>query len=271
MIPTTTPNIQKSLVYVQEWEESELGWGQRADGYSLHRYHADIAQFVHEYWSRMPDRTPEEYSRPCGSPFTGYITTAHYEKFFQEQTKGVRLCSRDYSALILELAEHYATEYHKGQIRCKTAEPFITHPQTVVNLLKEYGYEDPATKCIAWLHDTVEDTNLTIDEITEVFGKGIAEGVHLLTRDVPRDAYNKRILAAPRDIQVIKLCDIIHNSMTLEVYTPEFALEKITEYKKVYVPLAKSINADIANRLLENMNNYLSLQMQPAEKKAVEQ
>ena len=255
---TNTPNIQKNIVYVQEWEESERGWGQRPDGYSIHQYEADIAKYVKEYWDNMPDETPDEYSRPDGAPFTGYIPTSRYKEFFKEKNHGIRLYSGDYNKLTLELAEHYATEYHKGQNRCKTEEPFITHPQAIVDMIiQSKKYDTPLNKCIAWLHDTVEDTDLTLDEITEIFGKRISEGVQILTRDVSKDEYNKRILAAPKDIQVIKLCDIIHNSSTLEVYTPDFAREKIEEYVKIYIPLAGNIDSDLACRIMENVSNYL--------------
>ena len=56
------------LLVVQRWTESERGWGQRPDGYSVHRSHVDRDAFVQAYWDSMPDETPDEYSRPEGSP-----------------------------------------------------------------------------------------------------------------------------------------------------------------------------------------------------------
>lgn len=55
-------------VVKQNWEESELGWGVRPDGYSLHLNAEDRNSFVTEYWDRMPNETPVEYSRPAGEP-----------------------------------------------------------------------------------------------------------------------------------------------------------------------------------------------------------
>ncbi len=56
------------MVIKQEWLESERGWGARPDGYSLHLTMEDRKQFVKDYWARMPDTVPDEYSRPCGNP-----------------------------------------------------------------------------------------------------------------------------------------------------------------------------------------------------------
>lgn len=56
-------------VVVQMWEESERGWGVRPDGYSLHPNNGALTQYVKDYWDGLPDKAPDEYSRPCGSPF----------------------------------------------------------------------------------------------------------------------------------------------------------------------------------------------------------
>jgi len=56
-------------VIVQKWEESERGWGTRPDGYSLHLTDEDRRAFIKEYWGRMPDEAPDEYSRPDGTPY----------------------------------------------------------------------------------------------------------------------------------------------------------------------------------------------------------
>lgn len=58
-----------SALVCQKWEESERGWGQRPDGYSLHVSEADRAEYVRAYWARMPAAVPHEYSRPCGTPY----------------------------------------------------------------------------------------------------------------------------------------------------------------------------------------------------------
>lgn len=60
-------------VIVQKWEESELGWGTRPDGFSLHLTDADREAYIEEYWARMPKSTPSEYSRPDGTPYKAVV------------------------------------------------------------------------------------------------------------------------------------------------------------------------------------------------------
>lgn len=66
-------------VYRLDWEESEKGWGERPDGYSLHLTNEDVKEFVKEYWNTMPDEVPEEYSRPFGSPYVINVDNTTYE------------------------------------------------------------------------------------------------------------------------------------------------------------------------------------------------
>ncbi len=53
----------------QKWEESERGWGERPDGFSLHLSFEGLHRYLTEYWDEMPDEVPDEYSRPCGTPY----------------------------------------------------------------------------------------------------------------------------------------------------------------------------------------------------------
>jgi hypothetical protein len=79
-------------VILQEWEESERGWGQRPDGVSLHLSMEDLELFIKEYWEMQPDFVPDEYSRPANSsrPRTVYV-----DKYMHKQIKkshyGIRL------------------------------------------------------------------------------------------------------------------------------------------------------------------------------------
>ena len=59
---------KKPKLLRQNWLESERGWGIRPDGYTLHMSVEDRKAFVSDYWSKMPDQVPDEYSRPCGEP-----------------------------------------------------------------------------------------------------------------------------------------------------------------------------------------------------------
>lgn len=76
-------------VVVQKWEESERGWGQRPDGYSLHLSEEDRKEFIRAYWELMPDAVPDEYERPCGSPYEAEIDAALHEQIEIARTEGV--------------------------------------------------------------------------------------------------------------------------------------------------------------------------------------
>ena len=67
-------------VIVQKWEERELGWGSRPDGYSLHLTESDRKAYLREYWKRMPDETPDAYSVTCGTPYVAEVSTETYKQ-----------------------------------------------------------------------------------------------------------------------------------------------------------------------------------------------
>lgn len=79
---------------VQEWEESERGWGVRPDGYSFHLSEKDLSEYIERYWARMPKEIPDEYSRPSGSPFTINIEVCNRTLRLLGLNKGVRLFER---------------------------------------------------------------------------------------------------------------------------------------------------------------------------------
>ena len=76
-------------VIVQKWEESERGWSTRPDGYSLHITEEQLKTFIKEYWDRMPNETPDEYSRPDGTPYTAEVNFETFKKVL-ESKNGVR-------------------------------------------------------------------------------------------------------------------------------------------------------------------------------------
>jgi hypothetical protein len=65
-------------VIVQKWEESERDWGTRPDGYSIHPDQSALDRYVKAYWDEMPDETPDEYSRPCGTPYEAEVPEASF-------------------------------------------------------------------------------------------------------------------------------------------------------------------------------------------------
>jgi hypothetical protein len=87
--PEASPKKRK--VVVQKWEESERGWGCRPDGYSIHPDEAARRRYVDAYWADMPDETPDEYSRPNGTPYEAEVDVpieGDGRRFFEHETKG---------------------------------------------------------------------------------------------------------------------------------------------------------------------------------------
>ena len=80
------------MAVVQKWEESERGWGRRPDGYSVHPDEAARQRYIAAYWARQPKETPDEYSRPSGTPYEAEVD-ADFEgkdglRFWQDNYPG---------------------------------------------------------------------------------------------------------------------------------------------------------------------------------------
>ena len=142
----------------------------------------------------------------------------------------------------LELkAKVFATKYHADikQVRKYTGEPYINHPAAVVEIVRSVPHTE-AMLCAAWLHDTVEDTNATIDDIEREFGEEVVAMVESLT-DVsePMDGNRERRKAIDRDhtskaspqAKTIKLADLIDNTKTIVAFDPKFAKVYLGEKK----------------------------------------
>ncbi|MDD3196999.1 MAG: bifunctional (p)ppGpp synthetase/guanosine-3',5'-bis(diphosphate) 3'-pyrophosphohydrolase [Eubacteriales bacterium] len=151
------------------------------------------------------------------------------------------------SHLIRE-AFNFARQAHQTQRRA-TGEPYIIHPLATAEILLELEV-DCDTLVAALLHDTVEDTGITVEEISERFGEDVAmlvDGVTKLSRipysskeEIQAENFRKMFLAMARDIRVvlIKLADRLHNMRTIKHMRPEKQLEKARETLDIYAPLA---------------------------------
>ncbi len=149
---------------------------------------------------------------------------------------------------MIEQAYAVAAASHKSQFRA-TGDPYIVHPIAVTEILADYGM-DEATLAAALMHDTVEDTDLTLDGITSQFGDEVAlliDGVTKLdrikfsSREVAQAAtIRKMAVAMSRDIRVlvIKLADRTHNIRTLAPLPPDKQRRVASETLDVYAPLA---------------------------------
>lgn len=150
---------------------------------------------------------------------------------------------------IVERAKEYAIAAHKaaGQVRKYTDEPYWVHPAEVAAIVATVSHTD-AMLAAAWLHDTVEDTAVTSDDIAQGFGKEVAELVAWLT-DVsrPEDGNRARrkqldrehIAAAPAEVHTIKLADLISNTKSIVEHDPEFAKVYLEEKRLLLEVLVK--------------------------------
>ncbi|MFA6072981.1 MAG: HD domain-containing protein [Candidatus Woesearchaeota archaeon] len=162
--------------------------------------------------------------------------------------------------LELVFAEQVARKFHQDQKRRNSETPYITHPEYIVKeLLNTRKYkEDFKLLQIAWLHDIVEDTPVTLDHIKTYFGEEVANGVNILTRNVDETEYKKRLLKSPEKIQVVKIYDMLHNVSTLNELSTRGIKRKVDDSLSFYIPLALNINMDYeAKQILNFINPYL--------------
>ena len=124
-------------------------------------------------------------------------------------------CEQIESQSLVEIAREMATKAHKDQKRWG-GEPYIKHPESVVERLREDGFGDEFL-CVGWLHDVVEDTDVTIEEIREKFGDEITDAVFAMTKkeNVPYSLYIKT-LARNNIAAVVKMADLMDNLSDLK-------------------------------------------------------
>jgi guanosine-3',5'-bis(diphosphate) 3'-pyrophosphohydrolase len=162
----------------------------------------------------------------------------------------------------LDLAHEVARAAHEGQKR-KSGEPYITHPIAVAQILAELGI-GPKTICAALLHDTVEDTDYTLDQVTQQFGAEVAmlvDGVTKLDKvkygdSAQAETVRKMIVAMSKDIRVlvIKLADRLHNARTWGFMPEESAQRKARETLEIYTPLAHRMGIQTIKWELEDLS-----------------
>ena len=131
---------------------------------------------------------------------------------------------------MLDKAVEFATKAHGSQVRKYHGTPYISHPLAVAEIVKSVPHTEEMLMA-AVLHDVVEDTPVTIEEIVEEFGAKVGELVHFLT-DIskPEDgnrAHRKQLDAehnarGPAEAQTVKVADLIHNSSDIAAHDPRF-------------------------------------------------
>ena len=182
---------------------------------------------------------------------------------FEELMAALKESNRPYDFDMITQAYEYADKAHEGQMR-QSGEPYITHPISVAHILVELGM-DTETICAGLLHDVVEDTASTLDEIKKMFGADVAlmvDGVTKLTKlsyssKEQRQAENvrKMLLAMAKDVRVIivKLADRLHNMRTGEYWKEYKRREKALETMEVYAPLADRLGIRSIKEELEDL------------------
>ena len=180
------------------------------------------------------------------------------------------------STPLLQKALEYSIEAHKFQFR-KSGEPYIIHPILVASIVASISADESMT-IAALLHDIVEDTPATVKDIKELFGKDVAHLVDGLTKiDIIRDSklipshsneklvvsaltFRKMLIASIEDVRVlvVKLCDRLHNMLTLDALA-EYKQQRISEETLVvYAPIAHRLGISFLKNILEDLSfSYL--------------
>ncbi|MDR0915591.1 MAG: bifunctional (p)ppGpp synthetase/guanosine-3',5'-bis(diphosphate) 3'-pyrophosphohydrolase [Oscillospiraceae bacterium] len=164
----------------------------------------------------------------------------------------------------LRAAFEFARERHAGQKR-KDESPYITHPLATARNVAEMGLDDDSL-IAAMLHDCVEDTSATTEDIAKLFGEDVAvivDGVTKLTQlsveskeQAQMENLRKMFMAMARDIRVIliKIADRLHNMRTMEYQTPAKQREKSLETMNIYAPIAHRLGMQKIKWELEDLS-----------------
>jgi GTP diphosphokinase / guanosine-3',5'-bis(diphosphate) 3'-diphosphatase len=163
---------------------------------------------------------------------------------------------------LMERAFKTAEHHHSGQKR-KSGEEYITHPLAVARILADLG-SGPATIAAALLHDTIEDTEYSLEQLTIDFGAEVAllvDGVTKLDRvkfgdSAQSETMRKMVVAMSKDVRVlvIKLADRLHNARTWGFVNPESARRKAQETLEIYAPLAHRLGISTIKLELEDIS-----------------
>jgi len=192
------------------------------------------------------------------------ITIDGAKKLLYSQLKG--------NSIQVSKALNVSIELHDKQFR-KSGEPYVVHPILVATITAFVSNDETMVQA-ALLHDVVEDTSFTIDDVYDTFGEDVAHLVEGLTKIVSiRDeklipsasnerlissalSFRKMLVASIKDVRVlvIKLCDRLHNMMTISALSPEKQLRIAEETLVVYAPIAHRLGISKVKNILEDLS-----------------
>ena len=164
---------------------------------------------------------------------------------------------------MVERAYHFAAVAHADQHR-KSGEAYIIHPIQVAGILANL-HMDPETVCAGYMHDIVEDTGATLDDIRELFGPTIAmivdgdtkiSKIHYKSnKEQMAETHRKLLLAMSKDIRVmiVKLADRLHNMRTLQHLRPDKQRRIANETLEIYAPIADRLGISTIKWELEDL------------------
>ena len=188
------------------------------------------------------------------------VRTRTYEELIEK----IKDSDKDYDIANIERAYKVAEKCHNGQMR-KSGEPYIIHPVSVAYLLVEMGM-DSQSVIAGLLHDVVEDTDMTLEEIRKAFGDDIALLIDGLTKiakipftsreELQAENIRKMLMAMAEDIRVIiiKFADRMHNLSTLEFMSPQKQRDKARECLEVYAPIAHRLGIRAVKEYMEDVS-----------------
>lgn len=188
-------------------------------------------------------------------------------KYYEDYNELVELMKKSdhtYDFDLINKAYHFAEEQHGNQRRASGI-PYILHPTSVACILVELGM-DTESVAAALLHDVVEDTPVTLEEVTKLFGSEIAELIDGVTKlgkipyssreEQQAENIRKMLIAMSNDIRVIiiKLADRLHNMRTIECMKEQHRRDKALEVMEVYAPIAHRLGIRAIKEELEDLS-----------------
>ena len=179
---------------------------------------------------------------------------------YQSLTNQTRSYLNTSEQQLLKKAFHFGANAHRKQFR-KSGEPYITHPLTVATILAELNF-DINSLCAAVLHDTIEDTTVSEDELKKEFNKTVAYLVQAVTKldklkfrnmhEAQAESFVKMLFAMAEDVRVIiiKLADRLHNMRTISAMSDSSRKRIARETLDVFAPIAERLG-------LKNIQNEM--------------